>query len=54
VEYTADIDSITAQDLYVPKQWVGKEFLYAYGPAVPPEFLTPSDAKEIFAAQAGA
>jgi catechol 2,3-dioxygenase-like lactoylglutathione lyase family enzyme len=52
VEYTADIDRITAQDLYVPKQWDGKEFLYAYGPAVPEAFLAPADAGEIFALQA--
>jgi catechol 2,3-dioxygenase-like lactoylglutathione lyase family enzyme len=54
VEYTADLDSITAQDLYVPKDWAGKEFLYAYGPPMPAEFIAPSDAEDIFAAQAGA
>jgi catechol 2,3-dioxygenase-like lactoylglutathione lyase family enzyme len=53
VEYTADLDSITAQDLYVPKDWAGKEYLYAYGPAMPAEFIAPSDAEEIFAAQVG-
>jgi catechol 2,3-dioxygenase-like lactoylglutathione lyase family enzyme len=53
VEYTADLDQITSQDLYVPKAWAGKEFLYAYGPAIPGEFLEPADAKEIFAAQLG-
>jgi catechol 2,3-dioxygenase-like lactoylglutathione lyase family enzyme len=52
VEYTADLDTITSQDLYVPKAWEGKEYLYAYGPNVPSEFLAPGDAKEIFAAQA--
>jgi catechol 2,3-dioxygenase-like lactoylglutathione lyase family enzyme len=52
VEYTADLDTITAQDLYVPKEWAGKEYLYAYGPSVPAEFLAPRDAEEIFAAQA--
>ncbi len=52
VEYTADLDRITAQDLYVPKEWAGKEYLYAYGPALPTQFLEPDDAKEIFAAQA--
>jgi catechol 2,3-dioxygenase-like lactoylglutathione lyase family enzyme len=54
VEYIADLDSITAQDLYVPKEWAGKEYLYAYGPAMPAEFIAPSDAEEIFAAQVGA
>jgi hypothetical protein len=52
VEYTADLDTITSQDLYVPKAWEGKEYLYAYGPNVPSEFLAPADAEEIFAAQA--
>ncbi len=52
VEYTADLDRITEQDLYVPKDWAGKEYLYAYGPSVPATFLAPSDAEEIFAAQA--
>jgi catechol 2,3-dioxygenase-like lactoylglutathione lyase family enzyme len=50
VEYTADIDRITSQDLYVPKKWAGKEYLYAYGPPVPGAFLEPSDASAIFAA----
>jgi hypothetical protein len=40
--------------LYVPKQWQGKEYLYSHGPAVPREFLAPSDAEAIFAAQAAA
>jgi catechol 2,3-dioxygenase-like lactoylglutathione lyase family enzyme len=53
VEYTADLDHISAQDLYVPKEWAGKEYLYAYGPPVPAEFLEPADALEIFAAQQG-
>jgi catechol 2,3-dioxygenase-like lactoylglutathione lyase family enzyme len=48
VEYTADLDRITSQDLYVPKQWAGKEYLYAYGPPVPDAFLEPADAAEIF------
>ncbi len=53
VEYTADLDRITAQDLYMPKDWAGKEYLYAYGPPVPGVFLAPTDAEEIFAAQVG-
>jgi catechol 2,3-dioxygenase-like lactoylglutathione lyase family enzyme len=50
VEYTADIDRITSQDLYVPKAWAGKEYLYAYGPPIPDAFLEPPDAQAIFAA----
>jgi catechol 2,3-dioxygenase-like lactoylglutathione lyase family enzyme len=51
VEYTADLDHISAQDLYVPKQWEGKEYLYAYGPSIPDAFLQPTDALDIFASQ---
>ncbi len=50
VEYTADIDRITSQDLYVPKLWEGREFLYSFGPAVPVEFLEPRDMAELLAA----
>ncbi len=41
VEYTADVDRITAQDLYAPKDWSAHEFLYAFGPPPPPEFFDP-------------
>jgi hypothetical protein len=50
VEYIADLDSITAQDLSASKDGVDKEYLYAYGPAIPAQFIEPSDAEEIFAA----
>lgn len=49
VEYTADIDRITSQDLYTPKQWEGREFLYSFGPAIPTEFLEPRDMSELIA-----
>ena len=52
VEYTADIDRISAQDLYRPKDWARHEFLYAFGPPVPPEFLEPADMAELIAAGA--
>lgn len=52
VEYTADIDRISAQDLYQPKDWEGHEFLYSYGPAVPQEFMEPADLAELIAASA--
>jgi len=52
VEYTADIDRISAQDLYRPKDWQGQEFLYSFGPPVPAEFLEPSDLTELIAASA--
>lgn len=50
VEYTADVDRITQQDLYVPKEWQGREFLYAVGPAVPDEFMEPRDLADLIAA----
>ncbi len=52
VEYTADIDRISAQDLYRPKDWQGHEFLYSFGPPVPAEFLEPRDLAELIAASA--
>ncbi|MEM9518038.1 MAG: VOC family protein [Actinomycetota bacterium] len=50
VEYTADIDRITAQDLYQPKEWSGHEFLYSFGPPTPPAFLEPTDLADLIAA----
>lgn len=50
VEYTADIDRISAQDLYQPKDWQGREYLYSFGPPPPREFLEPSDMAELIAA----
>jgi catechol 2,3-dioxygenase-like lactoylglutathione lyase family enzyme len=52
VEYAADIDRISAQDLYVPKEWSGREWLSSFGPSAPREFLEPADLPEILAAQA--
>ncbi len=52
VEYTADIDRISAQDLYQPKEWAGHEFLYSFGPPTPTEFLEPTDLPDIIAASA--
>ncbi|MEM9037785.1 MAG: VOC family protein [Actinomycetota bacterium] len=52
VEYTADIDRISAQDLYRPKDWQGQEFLYSFGPPTPQAFMEPVDLPEIIAASA--
>jgi len=52
VEYTSDIDRISAQDLYRPKDWQGHEFLYSFGPPPPPEFLEPADLGDLIAASA--
>jgi catechol 2,3-dioxygenase-like lactoylglutathione lyase family enzyme len=53
VEYTADIDQITSQDLYEPKQWAGHEYLYAAGHPPPAGFLEPDDIQELIAAAHG-
>ena len=50
IEYAADVDRISRQDLYVPKQWEGREFLYSFGPELPAEFLEPRDMAELIAA----
>ena len=50
VEYTSDIDRISAQDLYRPEDWQGHEFLDSFGPPPPPEFLEPADMADLIAA----
>lgn len=40
VEYTADVDRISDQDRYQPKDWSGHEYLYAFGPPPPEAFFT--------------
>ena len=50
IEYTADIDRISRQDLYRPKEWTGHEFLYSFGPPPPREFLEPADMADLIAA----
>jgi catechol 2,3-dioxygenase-like lactoylglutathione lyase family enzyme len=52
VEYAADIDRISAQDRYRPKEWVAHEFLSSFGPPTPQAFLQPADLPEIIAAGA--
>lgn len=52
VEYTADIDRISEQDRYRPKDWQGHEFLYSFGPPPPVEFLEPADLADLIAASA--
>ncbi len=50
VEYTTDIDRISAQDLYQPKEWQGHEFLYSFGPPPPKAFTEPTDLADLIAA----
>jgi catechol 2,3-dioxygenase-like lactoylglutathione lyase family enzyme len=52
VEYTSDIDRISEQDRYRPKDWQGHEFLYSFGPPTPAEFLEPRDVADLIAASA--
>ena len=49
-EYSSDIDRITSQDAYVPKEWTGHEGLYSWGPPLPVEFIAPPDIDEVIAA----
>ena len=51
-EYSSDIDRITDQDEYAPKDWDDKENLYSWGPPLPMAFLAPPDIDEVFAAMA--
>jgi len=51
VEYTADIDRISAQDLFESKDWQGHEILYSFGPRAPHAF-EPADLNDLIAAAA--
>ena len=51
-EYSSDIDRISSQDAYHPKDWSGPEGLSSWGPPVPGSFLAPPDIDEVFAAMA--
>ena len=50
VEYAADVDRISAQDRYRPKEWSGHEVLYSFGPPAPAEFIEPTDMADLIAA----
>ena len=49
-EYYADLDQIMDDDAWVARNWEPDKSLYAWGPAVPQEFLSPPDLDEIAAA----
>ena len=53
-EYYADLDQIVDDDAWVARNWEPDKSLYAWGPAVPREFLSPPDLDEIAAMMAGA
>ena len=53
-EYYADLDQIMDDDAWVARNWEPEKSLYAWGPAVPREFLSPPDLEEIAAMMAGA
>lgn len=52
VEYAADVDRISSQDLYQAKEWSGHEYLYAFGPPPPRAFLEPTDLAAMIEASA--
>lgn len=52
-EYYADLDQIMDDDAWIARNWEPDKSLYAWGPAVPQEFLSPPDLDEIAAAMAG-
>ncbi len=49
-EYAADIDRVTDQAAYRPKDWSGHEGLYAWGDPPPTEFVIPPDIEDVVAA----
>jgi catechol 2,3-dioxygenase-like lactoylglutathione lyase family enzyme len=51
-EYYADLDQIVDDDAWVARNWEPDKSLYAWGPAVPIEFISPPDLEEIAAAMA--
>jgi catechol 2,3-dioxygenase-like lactoylglutathione lyase family enzyme len=51
-EYYADLDQIVDDDAWVARNWEPDKSLYAWGPAVPREFLAPPDLDEIAAMMA--
>lgn len=53
-EYYSDLDQIIDDDAWVARNWEPDKSLYAWGPAVPQEFLSPPDLDEIAAAMAAA
>lgn len=52
VEYAADVDRISSQDLYQAKEWTGHEYLYAFGPPPPESFMKPTDLADLIASTA--
>jgi catechol 2,3-dioxygenase-like lactoylglutathione lyase family enzyme len=46
-EYFSDLDQIDDDDLWIAKNWAPDKSLYAWGPAVPPDFVFPRDLDEI-------
>lgn len=52
VEYAADVDRISSQELYEAKEWSGHEYLYAFGPKPPQAFLEPTDLADLIASTA--
>jgi catechol 2,3-dioxygenase-like lactoylglutathione lyase family enzyme len=48
-EYVSDLDRITDADAYAPPSWSGMQYVRAWSPPLPPEFLMPKDVPELLA-----
>lgn len=48
-EYVSDLDRITDSDAYAPPPWGGMQYVRAWSPPLPPEFLAPKDLPELLA-----
>ena len=48
-EYVSDLDRITDAAAYEPPAWNGPQYVRAWGPPLPPEFLAPKDLPDLLA-----
>jgi catechol 2,3-dioxygenase-like lactoylglutathione lyase family enzyme len=48
-EYVSDLDRITDAAAYEPPAWNGPQFVRAWAPPLPPEFLAPKDLPDLLA-----
>ena len=48
-EYVSDLDRITDADVYAPPSWSGMQYVRAWSPPLPPEFLMPKDVAGLLA-----
>jgi hypothetical protein len=50
-EYYSDLDQIADDDAWVAREWAPDKSLYAWGPPVPLDFVSPPDLAELAAAR---